>query len=382
MEAVLKAWADEGADSLSVRWLAAEAGATQSAIGYHFDNLERLYVTCADVAADRARVWMGQTLDLFGGLRGEVLTIAARAAVIAAIIEDWTRARRPLAMARRRSRALGYAGFEKSWPGFWRELAALIGLDRHAPTLALFADGESARHLLDWDPVMDSLLLAETVRALVGWLEAGEPGEDAVRRAHRRRAADAYERPEGRDESASRAIIEAAADLLAERGHAGVTFRAIAKRAGVTLGMVVHHCGTRSELLHRALHGLYEREAMRAGAGGLAALSFAPEEMVELVLGAIASGGQPVLRAYDEIELAIYNEAEFEGLRGVVRSMDDPSGAWSLGQLLGGDVPAASLVAAYSATIRGIGFMAGPARGLSGEDLAYARRGIEAFVRA
>jgi hypothetical protein len=61
--------------------------------------------------------------------------------------------------------------------------------------------------------------------------------------------------------------------------------------------------------------------------------------------------------------------------------MEEPSGTWSLAQLLADDVPPSSLVAAYSATIRGIGYLAALNPGLSADSLAYAREGIEAFTR-
>lgn len=381
IEAVLAMWADVGADHFSVRLLAAQADVAPSAIGYHFTNLERLYLDAADTALGRAQGWMGDTLKRLEGLRERPLSCAARAAVITGVIEDWTRAQRELAIAWRRGRSLGFAGFDAHWHEFWSNLAALLGLERHAATLALFADGESARHLLAWDPLLDHLLLEETVRALLAWLEHGRCGEDTARLEHRRLALAGYASPQRPRDAAEAAIDAAAAALFSEAGHAGLTFRALAQRAGVTLGTIITHCGTRSELLHRALHHLYEVEAEGGGPDGLAAIAVPSEVMIKELLVAVGQGDQAVLRAYDEIELAIYSDPKFDRLSGVVRSMEDPIGTWSLAQITGVNTPPASLVAAYSATVRGIGFMAGLAGGLSGAARAYAENGIAALAR-
>jgi AcrR family transcriptional regulator len=275
-----------------------------------------------------------------------------QASLIASTIVDWTVDARRLAMA---ARCAPSAGWQSAWENFWTRLAASIGLGDHAATLAAFAAGESARHLLVWNPPLDRALLEETATALVLWLTERRFAPDPVRASHQRLAREGYARPAPRHDDALAATIqEAAADLLAEQGHAGVTFRAVAARAGVTLGKVIHLCGTKSELLRGALHRLYEREALGGDRAEFEAQRLAPEVVLALLLEAVLSGQQPVLHAYDEIERAICNGTEHSDLRGVVRSMEDPSGTWALKQMLGGHVPPGALVAAFSAIIRGI----------------------------
>jgi AcrR family transcriptional regulator len=59
-----------------------------------------------------------------------------------------------------------------------------------------------------------------------------------------------------RDPDASRtAILEAAREVFAERGYARATIREIARRAGVTHGLVMLHFGTKEQLLIEALPG-------------------------------------------------------------------------------------------------------------------------------
>jgi len=59
-----------------------------------------------------------------------------------------------------------------------------------------------------------------------------------------------------RNPQASRAaILEAAREVFAERGYARATIREIARRAGVTHGLVMRHFGTKEQLLITALPG-------------------------------------------------------------------------------------------------------------------------------
>lgn len=59
-----------------------------------------------------------------------------------------------------------------------------------------------------------------------------------------------------RDPEASRAaILEAAREVFTERGYAHATIREIARRAGVTHGLVMRHFGAKEQLLIEALPG-------------------------------------------------------------------------------------------------------------------------------
>ncbi len=69
-----------------------------------------------------------------------------------------------------------------------------------------------------------------------------EPGRSAPRRR--------------RDPEASQAaILEAAREVFTERGYARATIREIARRAGVTHGLVMRHFGSKEQLLLKALPG-------------------------------------------------------------------------------------------------------------------------------
>jgi hypothetical protein len=59
-----------------------------------------------------------------------------------------------------------------------------------------------------------------------------------------------------RDPEASRAaILDAAREVFTERGYAHATIREIARRAGVTHGLVMRHFGAKEQLLIEALPG-------------------------------------------------------------------------------------------------------------------------------
>ena len=352
IETVIEFWADLPVDRVSVRALVQQATAAQSAIHYHFGNIERLYTAASAVALVEGQRWMEVRLAELAALEQASVPTPMQASIVATTIADWAGGQRRLAMAQRHAPSQEW---EAAWSAFWNRLAEMIGLRDHAAMLAFFAAGEIPRHLLIWHPALDRALLEETVAALVLWLAERRCADDHVRPIHRQLARSDYQRPIMRDDVLTATIEQAAAELLAEKGHAGVTFRAVASKAGVTLGKVIHLCGSKSELLLGALHSLYEREALRGDRENFLAQSIPADIMLGHLLDAIIDGNQPVLRAYDEIERAIYNGSEYSALRGVVRSMDDPSGTWALQQLLCGQLPSASLVAAFSAIIRGIG---------------------------
>lgn len=352
IDAVLDSWAYAPVDSISVRALVRKADAAQSSIHYHFEDLERLYKAASDAALTMALDWMEARLSEIAVLASSDLPLHLQASIIASTVSDWTNEQRRLAMAARYAPGTHW---QAAMDRFWMRCAELLGLSDHAATIAFYAVGETARHLLIWHPPLDRALLEETASSLLLWLRHRQFGTDGARSVHQGLARSTY-RHAARGNDALVGIVEqAAADLLAEHGYAGVTFRAVAERAGVTLGKVIHLCGTKSELLHGALHRLYEREALGDDRELFMAQNIAPQIMLANLLDAVIGGDQPVLRAYDEIERAIYNGPEYAALRGVVRSMEDPSGTWALQQMLAGAQPPASLVAGFSAIIRGIG---------------------------
>jgi AcrR family transcriptional regulator len=377
IDALLDIWAESPAEGVSVRSVVRKAGAANASIHYHFGDLERLYVAASHAALEAARRWMAERLAELEALGEQPLTPQIQASLIASVLDGWTGPQRRLAMAWRYAPD---AGWQAAWDGFWAQVAARLGLGEHADALACFAAGEAARHLLVWNPPLERALLEETALSLTRWLRERRYARDEVRPLYRTLADRGYEAPEPAPDAATATIAEAAAALLAESGHAGVTFRAVAARAGVTLGKVVHVQGSKSALLHAALHALYEREALGGDLEWFVSQQLPPEVVLAELLAAVLRGDQPVLAAYDEIERAIYNGGEYAGLRAMVRAMDDPSGTWALRQMLGGIETPASLVAVFSAIIRGIGYRARHSGSAERDLEAGARAALRPFV--
>ena len=91
-----------------------------------------------------------------------------------------------------------------------------------------------------------------------------------------------------RDPEASRAaILEAAREVFAERGYARATIREIARRAGVTHGLVMRHFGSKEQLLIEALPG--PRAAADVVPGDLATL---PERVATAFVAGTESAGR------------------------------------------------------------------------------------------
>jgi AcrR family transcriptional regulator len=97
-----------------------------------------------------------------------------------------------------------------------------------------------------------------------------------------------------RDPEASRAaILDAAREVFAERGYARATIREIARRAGVTHGLVMRHFGTKEQLLIEALPG--PRAAASVLSGDLGTL---PDRVAAVfVAEADSAGGEHALVA-------------------------------------------------------------------------------------
>ena len=119
-----------------------------------------------------------------------------------------------------------------------------------------------------------------------------------------------------RDPEASRAaILEAAREVFTERGYARATIREIARRAGVTHGLVMLHFGTKEQLLIEALPG------PRVAAGVLPGdLSTLPDRVAAVFVEETeAAGGEHALVALirsaasgEEVAMPLYAAMERE----------------------------------------------------------------------
>jgi TetR/AcrR family transcriptional regulator, cholesterol catabolism regulator len=80
-------------------------------------------------------------------------------------------------------------------------------------------------------------------------------------------------------------ILQAVLDLLAEHGIAGVSMRAVAKRAGVSLGLLSYHYADKHSLVGAALHRVEEQDVALVHPDD----SLAPEERLRVALRRVAA---------------------------------------------------------------------------------------------
>jgi TetR/AcrR family transcriptional regulator, repressor for neighboring sulfatase len=87
-------------------------------------------------------------------------------------------------------------------------------------------------------------------------------GPDPAGRRTTRASAASGQRPYGKEE-VRRALLDAAQQLIAERGPSNVTLREIADAAGVNFGLVYQYVGTREELLREVYQTAARRSAVQ-----------------------------------------------------------------------------------------------------------------------
>jgi AcrR family transcriptional regulator len=78
----------------------------------------------------------------------------------------------------------------------------------------------------------------------------------AARTGRKRREAPARRTQAERRAATRKALLAATIDVLIDAGYAGVTTRAVSERAGVSIGALQHHFGTKSDLVAAAIEHL------------------------------------------------------------------------------------------------------------------------------
>jgi AcrR family transcriptional regulator len=353
-------WEQSDQNEISVRAIAATAEASPSAIDYHFGSLGQLFDATQDMSMRKARQWMERKLADIADAGLQNWPLAARAGLLASIIDEWTETQRPLALAWREAQtATNRPGAHERWAELWRwfvtDLCARTGLDRWHETLLLFIDGEAGQHLVRWRRPLDRALLDETVLALLDFLENGNMLPSSAVRDSYQRAADAKYGPSRTPLDAATLFDDAAAALLADEGLSALTFRAVARRAGATLGTVGYHFGSKAEMAQRAVRRLYEMSAVHSVADLVASFPASSADLLEEIVESVVTDSSPVLRAFDEISLHLSRGNDNASFRAVTRSFRDPIGMAVLGGLLRRDTTASSLAAAFSSIVRGYG---------------------------
>lgn len=280
VRAVQEHWENHGGAAISARRISTLANAPVSSIYHHFGSLEQLFATSQQASLARARSWLDDRLTQCAGLP---IDIVAFPAFFAEIIDEWTNAQRGLAFAWRECQLLAggnalfrplSAQWSELWSGFWQDAGCRFALGPGTQVAYRVFENESFLHMIRWRRLVDRAALDETARVLGAWLSRRPVPESPWRDFARAEALRSMPDLPQREDAATR-IVTAAAQVIADAGVARLTHRAVADRAGLTLGSVSHKFATKSALLGAAFEGLYEANLnrMRGDAGSPATVS-------------------------------------------------------------------------------------------------------------
>lgn len=256
-------WASHGRGRMSARQIAGQAGVATSLINYHFGSFEHLLEASFQALTARLHAWWQTRLPQLDGMGS--LDPDAGGFVLASLIDDLCTSERALVFAWFECNAMAarnpaLADIAAQWHRVWREawgrVAAHILPPDVADLLYAFADGELSQHLIGWQPVMDRACLFETCAAWVRMVTDGKPGAMALRGALRARCDNPAPVPWA-DDSPEAAIAMAAAEIVGRSGIGGITHRAVAAEAALSLGVISYHFPTADELVHAAFAAIY-----------------------------------------------------------------------------------------------------------------------------
>ncbi|CAN5144105.1 hypothetical protein BH10PSE13_BH10PSE13_22200 [soil metagenome] len=253
--AAMTSWA-RGTLNGSARYIADFAGMNASAINYHFGSLEHLYFSAAEEACRRTGDWCRHVGDRIAAV--PKLPPHALGGLLATIIDDWCVGQRPLALAWRyaqltaaRDPALASlcASWQMTWDDFWQRIDGLTDMGDRAGLMGIFFDAESFQHLIDWDRIVDRAALQELCELFAARLTGARPPA-AFWRSYAKSKVEPVSVPALDGKAGD--IARAALATLGREGSAGLTHRAVAARANVSVGAVSHHFKTAADLLNAA----------------------------------------------------------------------------------------------------------------------------------
>jgi AcrR family transcriptional regulator len=270
LEVALGAWEQRGYAGISARAIALGAGQPASSIYYHFTDLEHLLVASQSYALELARVWCARQLAAMPAEMSP--TAEVMPPLMAALIQSWSVDHRRLAFAWRECQLIATRNesympalhdWGALWTAFWEEICRRCGIPELARLSQFMFDGEGFLHLIQGEPVVDAACLIELCRGWGEWL-AGKPAVEGPWRRHARLAAEQVAQAvPALDGDVAERIAVAAADLVAHSGPAGLTHRAVAAKAGLTLGAVSYHFRTSTDLVQGAFEMVYRRVMVR-----------------------------------------------------------------------------------------------------------------------
>jgi len=272
--------AEGGFAAASARAIAHQASASASAINYNFGGLERLLQATFERCGKETRLWQEERAREIAALPRSP---DGAALALLHVCQSWAGDGRRLALTYQDAvmAAPGEgvaAAWTRRWRDFWLETAEQFGLPASdGRLLHAFFEYEALYSLSAWSPALETAALIEMVEQLAAtWLGApNRPARGATTLAER----TAGTRPYGSVPPAAMRIAKAAAEVVEEKGLAGLTHRAVAARAGVTTGSVTHHFRSIEDLVAGAIRGQVQTMTDEANAQADAPLPL--EEILE-----------------------------------------------------------------------------------------------------
>ncbi|MFC6620211.1 helix-turn-helix domain-containing protein [Novosphingobium panipatense] len=331
--AVRTQWASVGAAAMSARQISALTAVPVSSIYHHFGSMEHLFAAAQGECLSRAGRWCKAQMDQVAGLQASP---AAFAGFFAQVVDSWCEEARELAFAWRECQLVANQSalfrqtaqkWEQLWEGFWTDATERFGLPAKSMVVQRVFDNESFLHMIRWRRLIDRPALEETARALTAWLTGTAMPPAPWREFAREEALASMPVLPERDETAAR-IVGAAADIIDKQGLARLTHRAVAERAGLTLGTVSHKFRTKLALYEGAFEGLYRVNVQRmpsrtSGHGGAA------NDMVDM----IRRGG--TTRGTDELFVATARDAALSQFGAQLRYMRGRTSRGTLQDMVG-----------------------------------------------
>lgn len=361
VSAVLSAWESEGASGVSARNLASAAGLPVSSIYHHFGDMEHLLEVSQAEAKRAAERWCDQQLT---AIHGQVGGPAALGSLLATLIDDWCETQRTLAFAWRESQLMALrdarhsasrAQWSTLWLGFWQDVCGRLDLADMALGTAWLFEGLMPLHLLRWRRPLDRGALDELCRGWAGWLDGRlAPPSPWFDLARREALALADAQAPVLEDPLVASIMAAAARTIERRGIAGLTHRAVAAEAGVTLGVVSYKFRTSADLLNAAFESIYRRMAPQSDHEPEAVPRLDREDALASFDGGYAQR-EDVL-GMEELLVASAREIAWGGFTAQLRYLRGRTSGRFFQALVGDDRPIAPIDAAiFSAFLMGRG---------------------------
>jgi AcrR family transcriptional regulator len=249
-----------GLAEASARSIARLADVNPSAINYNLGGIEHLYELIFAQAAEDTAPWLAAWIKDTENLPADA---AGACAALEYVIHAWTSRARDLALLYQE--ALSWAAADpamlarwtRQWWDFWLAMALRCGLDEmQGRVMNLFFQSEALYHLSPWSPAAETAALRDLCDHF-GWIWLGAP---------RRAASGGLEHIQGllhgqnlvKLAPAALKLALSAVAVVQDKGLLGLTHRAVAAHAGVTVGAVTHYFRTAEDLVAGAIRGQVE----------------------------------------------------------------------------------------------------------------------------